>query len=321
MKIKDSVYGPEDINEPILIELIESAPLQRLKHISQLGLPDEYHFKKGFSRYGHSVGVMILLRRLGAGIEEQVAGLLHDVSHTAFSHVVDWVMGDPPKDDHQDSILQEFIENSVVAEILDKHGFDFKRISNHKLFSLLDQPHPLLCADRIDYTLREMINSERISDMILNSLVERGGRIVFKHRTAAEFFGKGYTKLQSESWGSIENNARYHIFSTILKKALYSKIITFQDLYKTDQEVLNILIETGKEEILRGLEMLRNGIKIEEVEEGGVLLRSKFRHVDPLVLEGSGVRFLSEISEEYKNLLDSAKKSSKVYSMVKISKK
>ena len=67
--------------------------------------------------------------------------------------------------------------------------------------------------------------------------------------------------------------------------------------------------------------MLSNGIKIEEVEEGGVLLRSKFRNVDPLVLEGSGVRFLSEISEEYKNLLESAKKSSKVYSMVKISKK
>ncbi|MCH8317407.1 MAG: hypothetical protein IIA88_02745 [Bacteroidetes bacterium] len=64
MKIIDRIYGEEEITEPILIELIESPALQRLKNISQLGMPQEYNYKKVFSRYEHSVGVLILLRRL-----------------------------------------------------------------------------------------------------------------------------------------------------------------------------------------------------------------------------------------------------------------
>ena len=46
------------------------------------------------TRYEHSVGVMLLARRVGGGLREQVAALLHDVSHTAFSHVIDHVFHD-----------------------------------------------------------------------------------------------------------------------------------------------------------------------------------------------------------------------------------
>lgn len=325
MKIKDSVYGSEEIIEPILIELIESAPIQRLKRISQFGLPPEYSFwKRDFSRYDHSVGVMILLKRLGASLEEQIAGLLHDVSHTAFSHVVDWVFGGPSKENYQDQIHKEFILKSEISDILKKYGVDPLRISQLDLFYLLEQPAPHLCADRVDYTLREMLFSEKrgVIELILNGLIVKNGKIVFKYKTAAEFFVKNYMKFQRETWGSTENNARYHIISTILKVALKNKIITPKDLHKTDQEVLDILIKTGKEEILNGLDLLRSGFNIEEVKKGeGILLKVKFRYVDPLVLEGSGMRFLSDISEEYKSLLDSAKKNSEVYLQVKISKK
>ncbi len=82
-KIYDKVYGKEKIKEPVLIELINSDSIQRLKGISQFGMPDEYYHLKTFSRKEHSIGVLILLRRMRANLEEQVAGLLHDVSHTA----------------------------------------------------------------------------------------------------------------------------------------------------------------------------------------------------------------------------------------------
>ncbi len=35
---------------------------------------------------------MMLVNRLGGSLEEQIAALLHDVSHTAFSHVIDYVL-------------------------------------------------------------------------------------------------------------------------------------------------------------------------------------------------------------------------------------
>ena len=90
MLIKDIVYGDVEIDEPVLIELINSDALQRLKHINQAGA-SKYIMPKPVTRFEHCVGAMILLKRLGASLEEQIAGLLHDVPHTAFSHVIDFV--------------------------------------------------------------------------------------------------------------------------------------------------------------------------------------------------------------------------------------
>jgi len=79
MLIKDKIFGKVKINEPVLLELLKSPPILRLKSISQFGVPDKYYHIKNFNRYEHSMGVMILLRKLGATPEEQIAGLLHDV--------------------------------------------------------------------------------------------------------------------------------------------------------------------------------------------------------------------------------------------------
>ena len=37
----------------------------------------------------------MLLAKKGASLTEQIAGLIHDVSHTVFSHVIDRVVGNP----------------------------------------------------------------------------------------------------------------------------------------------------------------------------------------------------------------------------------
>src|SRR4030043_89369 len=156
MKINDTLYGEERINEKVLIELINSNPVQRLKKLNQWGIPEKYyHKKKGFSRYEHSIGVLVLLRKLGADLSEQVAGLLHDVSHTAFSHVGDWVIGDLVKEDYQDKTHISFIRNSEIPSILERNNFSYIQISNIEDFSLLEREAPSLCADRIDYALRD----------------------------------------------------------------------------------------------------------------------------------------------------------------------
>ena len=53
------------------------------------------------TRFEHSLGVFALLRRLRAPRREQVAGLLHDISHTAFSHAVDFVFTSEEQDHHE----------------------------------------------------------------------------------------------------------------------------------------------------------------------------------------------------------------------------
>ena len=194
-----TVHGEEEIEEQVLINLINSKEIQRLKNISQYGMPKKYYHKIPFSRYDHSIGVLILLRRMKANLNEQIAGLLHDVSHTAFSHVVDWVIGDSTKEDYQDNIHLGIIENSEIPEILNKYGIDYKNISNIEEYSLLEQEIPMLCADRVDYALREMKLSRNLDiDKIINCLISYEGKIVFSSIDSAKIFANEFVKCQKE---------------------------------------------------------------------------------------------------------------------------
>ncbi|MBT2713840.1 HD domain-containing protein [Pseudomonas sp. ISL-88] len=85
MKIIDNIYDDYLIDD-ILEELIFSNPVQRLKGVYQGGASYFVNEKWNVTRYKHSIGVMLLIKKLGGSLEKQIAGLLHDVSHTAFSH-------------------------------------------------------------------------------------------------------------------------------------------------------------------------------------------------------------------------------------------
>jgi len=326
MKINDCVYGEEEINERVLIDLINSNPIQRLKKISQWGMPSEYYHKNSFSRYEHSIGVLILLRKLNASLKEQIAGLLHDVSHTAFSHVVDWAIGDPTKEDYQDKIHLEIIESSDIPDILKKHDFNYKEVSDIENFSLLEKPTPGLCADRIDYTLREL-EIEKGFDFVKNvflDLIVKNNQIVFKNKKTAEIFGKEYLRLNKEHWAGNEARARYYILSNVLKKAMEKEILFLEDMKMSeDSEIINLLSDNGDIEILDGLNLLKKGFKIIEVsnESEGVILRKKFRYIDPEIFLDESIVCLSDISEEYCVILEREKQNSSLIKKFIISNK
>ena len=89
------------IEEPAILDLIGCPTFQRLKGVRQAG-PSALAFPfKDVTRFEHSLGVFILLRRLRRRRREQVAGLLHDISHTAFSHAVDFVFSSDEQDHHE----------------------------------------------------------------------------------------------------------------------------------------------------------------------------------------------------------------------------
>ncbi len=285
-------------------------------------MPREYYHRDVFSRFEHSIGVFLLLRKLGADLNEQIAGLLHDISHTAFSHVIDWVIGDPSKEDHQDNIFLEVLKNSEIPSILKKYNLNIEKIADIESFPLLEKEAPSLCADRIDYSLRELVGlgqKEKVN-RIVNDFVSVNGQIAFKTKKAAEEFGKGYIELQREHWAGNEAKARYHILADILKIALDEKYIFLNDFQKTDEEILTILSNTNNNEILDGLDKLKNGFTIKETEEdGGIQLKKKFRYVDPEVLISGELKKLSLISEEYRILLEQEKEHSKKIIKIEIS--
>lgn len=152
----DTFYGPIEVDEPVILELIDSPIFQRLKNIHQYGISYYTTHREEYNRYDHSIGVFAILRINNSSIEEQIAGLLHDVSHTAFSHVGDWVFGKENQDkDYQNGILPLFLKESCLADILKKYNFTIEQIlPKEELFPSLENPLPNLCADRIDYNIQ-----------------------------------------------------------------------------------------------------------------------------------------------------------------------
>lgn len=308
MILEDRIYGREKIDEKILIEIIKSKEFERLKGVSQLGLPEEYYIKKGFSRHEHSLGVFLLLRKLGASLEEQVAGLLHDINHLSFSHVIDWLLGDPTKDDYQDKNYFNFLKKSSLPSLLEREGFELDLFSDLSKFVLLEREAPSLCADRIDYSLREISidGDEKKAKNIFNDLIVREKQVMFRSLEYANLFAKEYSSLQINSWASEKSRSRYFILSEILKESFNKKIISLKDLEKPESEILNNLEIADNYLINKNLNLLKKGFDLVE-DEKGISLNKKFRYIDPEISINGSYKKLSEISSEYFNFIEKEK--------------
>ncbi|MCJ7816723.1 MAG: HD domain-containing protein, partial [Candidatus Aenigmarchaeota archaeon] len=157
MKFTDPAYGQLEISEPALLEVIMASPVQRLKGLNQYGSWQFILPKLKTTRFEHSLGVCFLLKRLDASLEEQMAGLIHDISHTAFSHVVDYLYRQEDTQEHHETLFQQVFMNSQIPKIAQKNGIKPEIFLEKENFSLLERPIPDLCADRVDYFFRDSV--------------------------------------------------------------------------------------------------------------------------------------------------------------------
>ena len=320
MRIADVLYGEFDITEPVILQLIDHPAMLRLKGVSQYGVPENcYPDLTAFSRFEHSVGVMLLLRKLGAPLKEQISGLLHDVSHTVFSHVIDRVY--KGRVAFQDSILEDYLLISGIAEVLESYSFDYKEISSCKNFYLLEQESPELCADRVDYTLRELFsnNKEDVAMQCISELAVSNGRIVFKSKEFAKLFAHNYLDRNMAVWASPLNIRLYSILAESLSIALDERIITKQDLFTTDIEVMKKLYSSNHEKVISLLQNLRIAQNVPVEDRNPKYIGAKFRYVDPLFFEGLSVRRLSESDNDFNVVLEDCKNRFNEYYKVLIS--
>lgn len=305
MHISDRIYGHVQIKEQVLLDLITTPSFQRLKRIEQLGLPDQYYHVKGFKRYEHCIGVMILLRRLGASLEEQVAGLLHDVSHTAFSHLIDWVIGDEAVEDFQDNNHEAFILRTELADVLRRHGVSPQRVADYHPFTLLEREAPDLCADRVDYALREMPKADVL--VCAPNLVNVDSQIVFNDLGPARCFAQRYLDLQMYHWGAYEAVSRYRLAANALKHALKNGVITPDDFWSDGQSIIETLLATNDPLYEKTFSLLAR-TSLEGLPKDSKPAHKKFRHVDPPVLHEGVLTRVSTLDSSFADRLVTARK-------------
>lgn len=302
MTIRDRVYSDFKITSPAVLELINTPAFQRIKGVSQFGIPDRYFYINGFSRYDHCLGAHILLNKLGASEEEQIAGLLHDVSHTAFSHLIDWVVGDSQKEDYQDKRHLSVLKEKEISGILEKYGFTAEQMSDYHKFGLLEREIPDVCADRVDYALRE--SSPEVIAGCLPYFRNHNGEIVFATEEAALLFAENFLKLQAERWGGYETVTRYTIFADLLKEAMGAGVIALQDFFRTDDYVIGKLLASEDKKYADTLKLLENR-NLDFLKKPGIAaVKKKFRYVDPKILKNGACVILSEVNPGFKRELE-----------------
>lgn len=319
MKYQDRVYGEVEISESVILEIINSQTLQRLKEIDQAGPrafwvnPNVETNEYDHSRFAHSVGVYLLLRKYNASFEEQIAGLIHDISHSAFSHCVDYALssGSEKEHTHQDNVFDVFVRKSEIPTILEKYNIDLEYILDEKNFPLKEKNLPDLCADRIDYSLRTAIIFGVISfdeaNIFLDSLIAENNNWFFKDFESAKKYAELFRKLNNEYYSSFLSAVMFRVTGDYLKYALEQKYITEQDLYTTDDKVLSIIAENlNKDKKLKLLfERMENKVKFQNNQndyDASVFCKS--RVVDPLYKSNNKeIKGISETDEDWTKIL------------------
>lgn len=310
MKYIDRTYGNFEINEPVILELINSKNLQRLKDIDQFGYFEPYCPQSAHSRFEHSVGVYLLLRMYNTSLEEQIAGLIHDVSHSAFSHCIDYVLdaGSEKKQNHQDNIFDEFVRQSEIPKILKKYNFNLDYILDDRNFPLKEKDLPDLCADRIDYSLREAIILKEVENVkyFIDNLLAENGQWIFRNFESAEKYAKLFLKLNVDYYASLSSAVMFKTISNYLRYALLKSYISEADLYTTDKVVLKKIEPYLKTDPKLNLLFERMNNKIGFKNDPNDYNRKVFcksRAVDPLCKHEGKIMRISEINPSWKEII------------------
>ena len=311
MKYIDRVYGNFEIKEPVILELINSKTIQRLKDIDQAGYFEPHFPGTAHSRFEHSIGVYLLLKMYKAPIEEQIAGIIHDVSHSAFSHCIDYVLGagSGKEHNHQDNIFDKFVRKSEIPEILKKHNLDLKYILDDENFPLKEKDLPDLCADRIDYSLRTAIVFKEIKNgkYFIDNLLAENGKWIFKDSESAERYAKLFLKLNTDYYSGLPSAVMFRTVGDYLRYALSKDYISETDLYTTDKIVLGKIEPHTKTDPKLNLLFDRMNNKIGFRNDsndytGKVFCKS--RVVNPLCWHDGKIMRVSEVNPSWNDIIE-----------------
>ncbi|MEM0133971.1 MAG: HD domain-containing protein [Thermoplasmatales archaeon] len=129
--IHDSIYGSIELDESVS-KIISTNEFQRMNMVKQLGFTYLVFPGATHSRFEHSLGTYYLARevstRLGLGEEEimniSLAGLLHDIGHSPFSHSLEDSMMKIYRKDHLGvtiDIIEGKTPENEVSDSLEDH--------------------------------------------------------------------------------------------------------------------------------------------------------------------------------------------------------
>ena len=312
-----------------LKKYIELPIMKRLSGIGLLCGTDWTSLYKNrffYSRLDHSVGVALIIWNFTKDKTQTIAGLLHDVSTTVFSHVSDFRKGDAlTQTSTEEPTTKMILSDSALCKLLESDGIEPKDVVDYHIYPIADNEIPSLSADRLEYmypsglaldgswTFEEI--AKTYNDLIILKNEENKEELGFKTIEMAELYCKKFCMI-----GHIlqlnENKLSLQLLSQIMSKAVELDVLQEEDFMTLSESKIIEKIESFISKKTLSLEeqkfatMYNTFRKMTKVEHTSqklpedkyfcVSLKVKQRYINPLVKVGANsqqAKRLSEVSD------------------------
>lgn len=299
MKALWTLYHPEI--PAFLSKFAGTPPVLRLKEVGMncgceyTNFPRFAHIGP-YSRYDHSLGVALIVWHFTGSREQALAGLFHDIDTPVFAHVVDFLNGDHLHQESTESGTEERIAASPeLCGLLAEYGLTVAQVADYHQYPIADNPSPALSADRLEYTLGNLLNygfadREEIrafyEDLVIGT--DEAGRpeLVFRTPETAAAFAREALR-NSRVYVADEDRFAMQALADLLRLALDRGTLTRKDLWETEPAVIEKL---GKDAVCAaGWERFCRYARIQRsrecpAESGWMRVDAKKRWIDPLAL-------------------------------------
>lgn len=262
-----------------------------------------------YSRYYHSIGVALIVWHFTHDKKQSTAGLLHDISSPAFAHVIDFMHGDYLTQESTENGTQTIIEKSAeIQHFLQKYGMRTSEVADYHLYPIADNDTPRLSADRLEYTIGNIVNyklaspekaKELYDNLIVGTNEDGQPEIMFADKYKALEFAK--LSLQcSRIYVADEDRYSMQRLAEILKECIIRGIIAESDLYLGETPVIEKLM--SNEYSAKEWQKFRSYSTIVHTADNpdSRVIYAKKRHINPFISELGRV---GDIFPEYGNAL------------------
>jgi hypothetical protein len=291
--IYDPIHGSITLRGATL-DAMSHPLLQRLWGVRQTGMAHLIFPGAGHSRLEHSLGVLWVARSMAEalGLDEDVirtielAGLLHDIGHTPFSHSLEGALVEVTGANHEKRGVELIThdpphgflrfgkgipgyEPLALPDLLSRHGVDAWEVAgllqssrtNRKTKFIEEMLHGPIDADRLDYLERDahytgVAHGAIDSNRLMETLRTSDGHLAFaeKGRSAVE----GFLVARSLMYASVYYNKTVRIAESMILSAV-ERVPGYPEaarelLAMTDGELLSALElvdERAREMVMR----------------------------------------------------------------------
>ncbi len=294
-----TIYHPEI--PAFLQNAADTPPMQRLRAVG-MNCGCEYtafpRFDRctRYSRYDHSLGVGLIVWHFTQSPAQALAGLFHDIATPAFSHVVDFLRGDHLTQESTEEGTTELIDGSPeIQSVLRSLGLATSDVCDYHRYPVADNDAPRLSADRLEYTLGNLVQfgfaglktvRSLYEDLFVGENEDGAPELTFRSGEKAIAFAQGALRC-AEVYVSDEDRFAMQMLAELLRDALRKGVLTERDLYTTEPEVLARLQADGA--FARRWETFRSYREILTADQPGTggdwrVIPAKKRRIDPLIM-------------------------------------